>query len=379
MQKRYDPQLEFGDLVTLTDGNQFSVGPVLRLNPMNFQTKCLAGIASSVGVYYLGREMIRQTRRFSYRDKVAIITGGSRGLGLEIARELVERGTRVAICARTESDLVTARDELTRAGQDVLAIACDVRDTSQVQRMVEQVGSTWGRIDLLFNVAGLMQVGPLASMTQDDFQDSMNVNCWGAYRTITAVLPWMQEQKWGRIVNIASVGGLQSVPHMVPYSTSKHALVGLSNGLRTELAQSGILVTTACPTLMRTGSPRNATFKGRHREEYAWFDIGAAAPWVSLDSHSAAEQILRACRNGDGEVDICNFLNPIVWAVRYAPELTSEALTAIGGLLPGMGGIQTESAYGYESESAVAPSWLTRNSDEAAERNNQMRPRSEIA
>ena len=346
---------------------------------MNLQTKCLLGLASSLGAYYVGKELLRQTRRFSYRDKVAIVTGGSRGLGLEIARQLVQRGTRVALCARTKSDLEVAREELSRTSDDVIALVCDVRDTDQVQRMVDQVAATWNRIDVLFNVAGVMEVGPVAAMTTDDFQNSMNVNCWGAYRTISAVLPLMEKQEWGRIVNIASIGGKRPIPHMLPYSTSKHALVGLSNGFRTELAQKGILVTTALPTIMRTGSPRNATFKGRHRDEYTWFDIGASSPFLSLNSERAAKQIVQACRNGDGEAYISNLFNPATLAVRFAPELTSEAMAIADRLLPSMGGIQTESAYGYESESAVAPSWLTHMSDESAVRNNEMRPRPEHA
>ncbi|WP_373653268.1 SDR family NAD(P)-dependent oxidoreductase [Schlesneria sp. DSM 10557] len=346
---------------------------------MNLPTKCLVGAATAMGGYLLGKELIRRTRRFPFREKVAVIMGGSRGLGLEIARLLVQQGCRVAICARTEADLETARKELSSAARFVITCVCDVRSTPDVERAIAEVAGAWNRIDLLFNVAGLMQVGPLESMTSDDFQEAMNINLWGPYRSISAALPHMRKQKFGRIVNIASIGGIQAIPHMAPYSTSKHALVGLSHALRTELAQEGILVTTACPTIMRTGSPRNATFKGRHRDEYTWFDIGASIPWLSLESRSAARQIVRACWNGDGEVDICNFLNPATLAVRWAPRLTAEAMSVANRLLPPMGGIQTQSAYGYESESPVAPSWLTRNGDLAAERNNQMRPRPEPA
>src|SRR3978361_1009080 len=102
-----------------------------------------------------------------------------------------------------------------------------------------------------------------------------------------------------RIVNIASIGGEISIPHLLPYSVSKFALVALSQGLHTELADRGISVTPVCSGLTRRGSPRNAQFKGQHRKEFAWFAISDAMPVASISSHRAARQIVEACRRGD--------------------------------------------------------------------------------
>jgi short-subunit dehydrogenase len=162
---------------------------------------------------------------------------------------------------------------------------------------------------------------------------------------------------------------------MLPYDASKFALVGLSTGLRAELMQHGIFVTTVCPTLMRTGSPRNVEFKGRHRQEYAWFSLGGSLPIISMNAQRAARQILRACQYGDGEVYITNMLSPVVWAAKFAPLLTNELLALINAWLPKPGGIGQRSAYGYESESIVAPSVLTALADKAATDNNELRPR----
>jgi NAD(P)-dependent dehydrogenase (short-subunit alcohol dehydrogenase family) len=244
---------------------------------------------------------------------------------------------------------------------------------------MRSVFSRWGRIDVLFNVAGIMQVGPLDSMSMDDFRAAMDINCWGALHMALAALPTMRRQRWGRIVNVASIGGKRAVPHMLPYDTSKFALVGLSTGLRTELAKDGILVTTACPSLMRTGSPRNATFKGKHRQEYAWFSIGGSLPIVAMSAERAAAQIMRACQNGDGEVYITNIFSPPVWASQLAPTLTNEVLALVNYFLPSMGGIGTRSAYGYESQSAASPSILTTLGESAARENNEMSPRPEPA
>src|SRR5690606_33875253 len=107
---------------------------------------------------------------------------------------------------------------------------------------------------------------------------------WGPFYCIDAVLGGMRRRGEGRIVNVSSVGGRVGVPHMVPYCAGKFALVGFSESLRAELRSSGIRVTTVCPGLMRTGSPRNALFKGRHRAEYAWFAIADSLPLATISS-----------------------------------------------------------------------------------------------
>ncbi len=344
---------------------------------MSASTHKIAFLAGGAALgWTLATAAIRRSRWFSYRGKVVIVTGGSRGLGLEIARRRVARGARVAICARTEADVRDAEEELSRRGGQVLGAVCDVTIPDEVKLFTQQVVARYGRIDVLINVVGIIHVGPLDTMTIDDFRREMDVNCFGPLHVILAVLPSMRHQHWGRIVNVASIGGKKAVPHLLPYDASKFALVGLSTGLRTELAKDGILVTTANPTLMRTGSPRNAFFKGQHRQEYAWFSLGDALPIVSVSSRRAAEQILKACQRGDAEVYITNLLNPAVLATRLAPALTTEILTLIDRfVLPQSGGIGKRARRGYESESSLSPSPLTALNESAAVQNNQLRPR----
>jgi NAD(P)-dependent dehydrogenase (short-subunit alcohol dehydrogenase family) len=336
---------------------------------------CVAG--GGALAYWGIQQAIRRSRWFNFHGKTAIVSGGSRGLGLVIARQLVDAGANVAIWARSADDIAAAAAELRERGRpdQVRSFTCDIRDRSQVEAAVEEVRQTWGRIDVLLNVAGIIEVGPLDAMTPADFHEAMDINCWGALNTIMSVLPTMRDHGWGRIVNVASIGGKRAVPHMLPYDVSKFALVGLSTGLRTELAKDGILVTTVCPSLMRTGSHRNAVFKGQHRAEYAWFSIGGSLPLVSISAERAAAQVLRACQNGDGEVYISNALNLPVIASQLFPALTNELLFIADRLLPRMGGIGRESAWGYESQSAVSPSVLTVLGDQAAVQNNELRPR----
>lgn len=336
--------------------------------------KLLAFAAGGAASAWLVKRAVRSNRHFDFYGKVAIVTGGSRGLGLVLARQLVDEGVRVAICARTEADLDAAQRELEARGGQVLAVACDVRDELQVESMVEQVMERFGTVDLLFNVAGIIQVGPLDAMTREDFETAMQTNCWGTLNTVLAVLPEMRRKAWGRIVNVASLGGKRAVPHMLPYSTSKFAVVGLSNGLRTELMKDGIFVTTACPSLMRTGSPRNAIFKGQHVQEYAWFSIGDSLPIASMSAEAAADQLLEACQEGAGEVVIRGWANVGVALQSAFPGVTRTVLALVDRLLPEMGGRGTEPSRGYHSQSSWSPSPLTRLTDEAAVRNNEMRP-----
>ena len=235
--------------------------------------------------------------RFSYPGRVAIITGGSRGLGLLMARQLRKEGARVALLARNREELVRAK-ELLGDSSSVLTIACDVAERTLVRQAIEIVAHHFGRIDMLINNAGVIQVGPLEHMTYGDYHQAMNVHFWGALHCTEAVLPYMRQRRCGRIVNIASIGGLIAVPHLAPYSASKFALVGYSDAVRAEVAKDGIRVTTVCPGLMRTGSAVNALVKGRHEAEFAWFGTLSSLPLVSIDARRAARKIIEAARRG---------------------------------------------------------------------------------
>lgn len=336
---------------------------------------CLAG-GIGMAASLAGRAYLRHCRHFSWKGRTVIVTGGSRGLGLCLARQLIDQGAHVAICARTETDLKDAEAELddraSGGSSRVLAIPCDVRESEQVDNFVSQVIEKFGRVDVAINNAGIIEVGPFDAMCAEDFQRSMDTHCWGVLNVINAVLPSMRSQRWGRILNVASLGGKRAVPHMLPYAASKFALVGLSTGLRTELAHEKILVTTVCPGLMRTGSPRNAIFKGQHRKEYAWFSIGDSLPLASINATTAAQKILVACQNGDAEVVIAGALNISGLLTRLAPNWSIELLSIMDQLLPEMGGIGKRAARGHESESSLSPSLLTRLTNQAAVRNNEI-------
>ena len=309
---------------------------------------------------------------YDLKDKTVLITGGSRGLGLVMAREFAREGARVVICARDEQELDQARLDLEKFGTEVMTARCDVTNRHDVMAMVANVYTRLGSIDVLVNNAGVIQVGPLEVMTHEDFELAMQAHFWGPLNTIMAVLPSMRQKRTGRIVNISSIGGKVSVPHLVPYSASKFALVGLSKGLRSELMKDGIKVTTVCPGLMRTGSPRNADFKGKHQYEYAWFSISDALPLLTVSAENAARQIVGACKRGQAELVISVPAKIAVLFDALFPEAMSQMLALANGLLPDAGGVGTDRMKGRDSTSSWSPSWLTTLNEEAALRNNEV-------
>ncbi len=335
---------------------------------MNIRTWLKLG--SFVGAGLIVRNILRNQRMIDIDGKVVVITGGSRGLGLVLARTLVERGARVAICARDLDELGRARRELEQLGGEVFSAQCDVTDRDDVLNFIAAVEDDFGAIDILINNAGVIQVGPIEHMTADDFEQALSVNLRGPLHAMLAVLPGMRRRNAGRIVNIASIGGRVAVPHLAPYSTSKFALVGLSEGMRAELIKDGIYVTTVCPGLMRTGSPRHGLFKGNHQAEYAWFTIGDSLPVTSISAESAADQIIRAFSRGDAEVTISPQAKLLSLVHGVFPGLMQEILGVVNRYMPGPTGSRA-TVEGKDAESVFAPSVLTRLSDDAARRNNE--------
>jgi short-subunit dehydrogenase len=336
---------------------------------MKRQLTFLAGLG--FGAWAISRKL-RARRAMDLKDKLVLITGGSRGLGLELAREFARHGARIAICGRDADTLQRAEEDLRRHGAIVHAYACDIANANAVSEMVTSIERELGTIHVLVNNAGVIQVGPVDVMTREDYREAMDTHFWGPLHAILEVLPAMKYRESGRIVNVSSIGGKLSVPHLVPYSASKFALVGFSEGLRSELRQYGIYVTTICPGLMRTGSPRNAIFKGQNKKEYAWFSISDSLPLLAMDSERAARKIVDACIHGDSEVILTPQARLAAAFHGMFPGLTSDILGLVNRMLPSPGGIGERHAFGRESFSAVSPSPVTALTEQAARKNNEV-------
>jgi NAD(P)-dependent dehydrogenase (short-subunit alcohol dehydrogenase family) len=265
---------------------------------------------------------------------VAVVTGASRGLGFLLARTLGRRGYDLVVCARSADGLAAARPDLVETGADVLAIPADVANREQAESLIASAVARFGRIDMLVNNAGVIQVGPAVTMSREQFADALDVTLWGTVHTTLAAIPTMRAQGHGRIVTISSVGGKLPAPHLLPYTTAKYAVTGFSEGLRVELAKYGISVTTVVPGLMRTGSPRNALFTGDRVGEYRWFAVADSIPLLSMDAEVAAERIVTAAARGRAEVVLTPAAKLGVLAHGVAPGLVANAIGLVDRLLP---------------------------------------------
>jgi short-subunit dehydrogenase len=297
------------------------------------------------------------------RGTRAVVTGGSRGLGFALARELRAQGARVAICARGEEQLLTARAKL---GDDVVAIPCDVADRRQVEAFLDEVGP----VDVLVNNAGVIAVGPWQTQTVDDYRELLDIHFFGVVHTTLAVLPSMIERGEGRIANVTSIGGKVSVPWLLPYNASKFAAVGFSEGLRAELAGTGVKVTTVVPGLMRTGSFLAAWFKGdRAPLEYGLFAPLSGTPATTVSAERAARRIVGAVRRGDAEVTLGLHALLAARTSGLAPAVVQTVLGLAARALPEVRG--TQRVRGSDIDSAVDDLPITAPGRHAAERLNQ--------
>ena len=332
----------------------------------------------ALGAVVLGSWALRvaRTRRYSFAGKICLITGGSRGLGLVLARQICAQGGRVALLARDVDELRRAYDELAARGADVAAVPCDLLNPAEIEEAVRTVISHFGGIDVLINNAGIIEVGPLEHMQREDFERAMQLHLWAPFTLMWEVIPHLRRRGGGRIVNITSIGGKIAVPHLAAYCASKFALVGLSDAMRGELASDNILVTTVAPGLMRTGSHVNAQFKGKHAEEFAWFATPNSMPLISINADRAAAKILDACRRGQPELTLTVAARAAIMGNAVFPNATGRLMRLAGRLLPRPATDESGDTLrtGGESRSRkLTPAWLTTLADRAIERNNESR------
>ncbi len=309
------------------------------------------------------------------RGRSVLVTGGSRGLGLLLARGFGAAGCRVVVCARDAEEVQGALEDLRARGVETRGEVCDLRDRKETTAMVERAVAHFGGLDIVVNNAGEIQVAPVEATPREAFESAMGTMFWGAVDVAEAALPTLRERR-GTLVNITSVGGKVSSPHLLPYSCAKFAQTALSEGLDAELAKNGVHVLTVVPGLMRTGSHRRAVFAGAPEREYTWFALGASLPFISMDAERAAARIVEAVRRRQHHL----VLHPLTRAAMVAhgtfPRATLWGLRTMNRILPESAG---EPATPGPEASARADNavlrFLTRLNDKAGRRFNQIPPR----
>ena len=257
--------------------------------------------------------------------KIVLITGGSRGLGFALAERFGRSGAKLVLAARDFNELTRARQTLlarriVQSAEDILLIPADLTDAGQATKLIEHAIGHFGRIDILINNAGIIEVGPVENQPIAAYHRAMATNFFAALYTTHAALPHLLSRKrtgGASIVNIASIGGKIPVPHLLPYVASKFALVGFSEGLHAELRHKGVRVTTVCPGLMRTGGEAHADYTGQVKKEQRWFTLAARTPVVAASVTHAANRIFHAVAAGRAEITI----TPQAWiAARIAGQ-----------------------------------------------------------
>ncbi|MFZ0663300.1 MAG: SDR family NAD(P)-dependent oxidoreductase [Acidobacteriaceae bacterium] len=297
-----------------------------------------AGVVCTGAVAFLAVGKCRK-KSTSLHGKTVLITGASRGLGLAMAEEFGKAGARLVLVARDMAALERARWLLLRrraadGPEDILLLSGDLREPEDAERLIQQATDHFGAIDVLVNNAGVITVGPVENQTIQDFRDVMDSNFFSGVHCALAVLPQMLARGRGSIVNITSIGGKIAVPHMLPYTASKFAAVGFSEGLNAELRSRGVRVTTVCPGLMRTGSHLNAVFTGDAEREYRWFSVVAGLPGVSTSARSAARKIVRATIAGKSEIAITPQAMLAARLGNLSPTATMRAMQLVKAALP---------------------------------------------
>ncbi|MEW2544222.1 SDR family oxidoreductase [Streptomyces sp. NPDC047002] len=327
----------------------------------------------------------------------AVVTGGSRGLGLLLAGQLYARGCSVTLAARDGAELEAGRDLLLdrhREGRGrpqaaatarVRTAVCDVRDRAAVRDLYASVAEEAGGVDVVLANAGIIQVAPLDATGAEEFRDAMDTMFMGALHASLEALPHLRRSPvGGRLGLIGSVGGLLSVPHMLPYSCAKAAVGALAEGLRAETAPSGVSVTAVHPGLMRTGSHLHAEFGGDKGREFSWFSALAGTPLLSMDAERAAARAVSAVERRSPRLVLTPAARAAGLAHGVAPALTTRLSTVVGRVLPGTDGAE-EGGEALSPGAAVRPvarpvarvlrRWGSALNDRAAGRYNERGPR----
>ena len=204
--------------------------------------------------------------------RVALVTGGGRGIGRAVARALSEAGAAVAVAARTLDQVEAVAKELNQAGSKALGVGLDVTDPDSVESAVGSVGMELGPVDILVNNAGIASSAPIARTSLEEWEHLFQVNATGTFLCTRAVLPGMTEGGWGRVVNVASVAGLTGAPYIAAYAASKHAQIGFTRAVAAEVARTGVTVNAVCPGYVDTPMTRESVARiqertGRTEEE----------------------------------------------------------------------------------------------------------------
>jgi len=253
------------------------------------------------------------------QDDVALVTGGSRGIGRAIALKFAQEGARLVITGRTRATLAEVEKEIQALGREVLALACDAADDTQVRAMVRDAAAHFGRIDVLVNNAGRFgPMFPLHQMPDSEWDETLRANLTSAFYVSRAVVPGMIARRRGSIIMMSSISAKQAYPYAASYSAAKAALLGLTRALAAEVGPHGIRVNALCPGIV-TGT-------GMHDTVGSEVEKMTGAPPEKRDAAARNSALLRQLVDPEAVADATLFL-----ASSDSALMTGQALNLDGG------------------------------------------------
>ncbi|AUR01564.1 SDR family NAD(P)-dependent oxidoreductase [Phaeobacter inhibens] len=256
--------------------------------------------------------------QFSLEGRIAMVTGGGRGIGLGIATSLAEAGADVVIADYTKELAEAGADAVSKLGRRTAALQVDVRKPDSVTAMVDAVEKQFGRLDIAMNNAGVVSLGGIEELTVDQWDDCININLRGVFLCTQAEVALMRKQKYGRIINTASIAGKVGFPALSHYSATKFGVIGFSNAVAKEVAQEGITVNALCPGIVGTGMWRGETgLSGK------WAEPGE----TEEESWKRHQQIFLP----QGVAQTPEDMGQMVVYLACAPHVTGQALAVDGG------------------------------------------------
>jgi len=261
-----------------------------------------------------------------FSGKVAIITGAGSGIGRALSRELARRGSHVVISDINKERIESVGKQIEESGDKVTTLTLNVSDYEAVKKMVDDTVAEHGRIDYIFNNAGIAVGGEARDLTIKDWHDVLDVNLYGVINGVATAYPIMAKQGFGHIINTASIEGLAPFPGTISYVASKYAVVGLSNSLRIEGARLGVKVSAVCPGYIKTAIFEESKMVNMDRERA--LDAMTKAPGFTPEE--CANVILKGVERNKAIIPV-HWVAYLLWYIaRLSPRLIMFLMRVFG-------------------------------------------------
>jgi NAD(P)-dependent dehydrogenase (short-subunit alcohol dehydrogenase family) len=325
-------QTRKGDLYQLFEQRSFAIVETdsIQIGPLVHSTGAQAHNLGRCLNYCLCEKSVTSNMGFEeesvnyFENKIAIVTGGASGIGRALCEELGRRGTAaVTVADINDKGAQEVASVISAGGGQAQAMHVDVSRSEDVQKLVDKVTSRHGRLDLMFNNAGITMCGEVRDVDLELWQRMLDVNLWGVIYGTTAAYRVMVKQGFGHIVNTASLDGLTPMPMATPYTAAKHAVVGLSTALRLEAANLGVKVSVACPGAVQSGIFDTATYAGVKREDVI---AEISSGFKMVDAADCARAILRGVERNKAVIIDATHNRLFWWLYRLSPTLYSALM-----------------------------------------------------